>query len=140
MSSSCSSYQYLLTRSHNPTFLLPVFETTAPSSSAFGRSSGTGSAAVLLPPSSGVCVGYTPVPLLSMLARTGSLPPTVPKGETFAGTLYKTLGDARRKSSGPVLLFPEATTSNGRAVLKFGEGVIAEEVGSEGMVWIKFMR
>jgi 1-acyl-sn-glycerol-3-phosphate acyltransferase len=74
------------------------------------------------------------------LARTGSLPPTVAKGEQFDGTLYKTLAEARRKASGPVLLFPEATTSNGRAVLNFGDGVIAEEVGAEGMVWIKFMR
>jgi len=75
-----------------------------------------------------------------MIASTGSLPPTVTKDAKFEGTLYRTLAEARAKSPGPVLLFPEATTSNGRAVLKFGEGVIAEEPGKEGVVWIKFMR
>lgn len=75
-----------------------------------------------------------------MLGRTGSLPPTISKGETFTGTMYKTIADARRKTQGPIVLFPEGTTSNGRAVLKFGEGVISEEIGKEGAVWIKFVR
>jgi 1-acyl-sn-glycerol-3-phosphate acyltransferase len=87
-----------------------------------------------------VCVGYVAVPLLSLLARIGALPPTIEKGAPLPTGTFKTLSEARRRASGPVCLFPEATTSNGRAVLKFGEGVIAEEVGKEGAVWIKYIR
>lgn len=41
------------------------------------------------------------------------------------------------------MLFPEGTTGNGRAILKFGEGILAEgDVGGddEGIVWVKFFR
>ena len=80
------------------------------------------------------------VTLPALLARTGSLPETFavpPKG------MYKTLRDARKSERGPVALFPEGTTGNGRAVLRFGEGVLAEaDIGSEqeGTIWIKFIK
>ncbi|TXT08814.1 hypothetical protein VHUM_02942 [Vanrija humicola] len=122
---------------HNPTFLVPVFAAPAASGETFGRATGTGSASILLPSSSARCDGYEAVSALSLLARTGALPPTT--GST-QGTVFKTLADARKAAPGPVLLFPEATTSNGRAVLRFGEGVLAEEVGKDGIVWIKFTR
>ncbi|KAL0245442.1 hypothetical protein I308_104568 [Cryptococcus tetragattii IND107] len=128
---------------HNPTFLLPVY-----SNDIFqelpktGRHTGTGSAAIngptalVQPP----LLGYLPYTLTSLLARTG-LPPAQydvpPKG------MYKTLREARRKEKRPVVLFPEGTTGNGRAILKFGEGVLAEgDVGGddEGIVWVKFFR
>ncbi|KAK4685093.1 hypothetical protein P7C73_g5070, partial [Tremellales sp. Uapishka_1] len=57
--------------------------------------------------------------------------------------MYKTLREARRKERGPVVLFPEGTTGNGRALLRFGEGSLAEgDVGGddEGLVWIKYLR
>jgi 1-acyl-sn-glycerol-3-phosphate acyltransferase len=57
--------------------------------------------------------------------------------------MYKTLRDARRREKGPVVLFPEGTTGNGRAVLRFPEGTIGEaDMGGddEGIVWIKFFR
>ncbi|KAL1405891.1 hypothetical protein Q8F55_007571 [Vanrija albida] len=123
---------------HNPTFLLPVFAAPASSGETFGRSTGTGSASILLPSSSSRCEGYVAVSALALLSRTGALPPTL--GEVDAAKVFKTLADARRAAPGPVLLFPEATTSNGRAVLRFGEGVLAEEVGKDGIVWIKFTR
>jgi 1-acyl-sn-glycerol-3-phosphate acyltransferase len=75
-----------------------------------------------------------------MLGRTGQLPLIVavpPLG------MYKTLKEARRRENRPVVLFPEGTTSNGRAILRFGEGVLAEgDVGGDqdGQVWIKYLR
>ena len=80
------------------------------------------------------------VPLPALLARTGSLPETYavpPKG------MYKTLRDARKSERGPVVIFPEGTTGNGRAVLRFGEGILGEaDIGShqEGNIWVKFIK
>ncbi|GFZ46932.1 hypothetical protein JCM24511_04158 [Saitozyma sp. JCM 24511] len=128
---------------YNPTFLLPIFapiETATPSKPSTGRHTGTGSAALSTSLPSPPLLGYLPVPLASVLARTGSLPeehPTTPRG------MYKTLKDARRRERGPVVLFPEGTTGNGRALLKFAEGTLAEgDLGGydEGIVWIKFFR
>ncbi|WVQ80134.1 hypothetical protein IAT38_002236 [Cryptococcus sp. DSM 104549] len=126
---------------HSPTFLLPVFsshnEHNAPKT---GRHTGTGSANISTTLAQPPFLGYLPVPLLSLIARTGSLPDTYdipPKG------MYKTLRDARRKEKRPVVVFPEGTTGNGRALLKFGEGTLAEgDVGGDdqGIVWIKFLR
>lgn len=81
-----------------------------------------------------------PISLPDLLARTGSLPDTCtspPQG------MYKTLRDARKKERRPVALLPEGTTGNGRAVLRFGEGILAEsDVGGdqEGIVWVKYMK
>ena len=124
---------------YNPTFVLPVF---SPASTATrgstGRHTGTGSAninnALPQPP----LLGYVGVPLLAMLAKTGSLPET---HSTPPKSLFKTLKDARMKCAGPVVLFPEATTGNGRAVLRFAEGTLLEEdIGTEGITWITYLR
>lgn len=134
-----------LTDRHNPTFLLPVFSAMpdVPSDAPkFGRQTGTGSASIQTnqtlpqPP----LLGYVPVPLLQLLARTGSAPDQV--NVPLKG-MYKTLKDARRREKRPVVLFPEGTTGNGRAVLRFGEGSLAEgDVGGDqdGIVWVKYLR
>ncbi|KAK8864715.1 hypothetical protein IAR55_001969 [Kwoniella newhampshirensis] len=126
---------------HNPTFLLPVFSSSsAHATPTTGRHTGTGSAAISTTLAQPPLLGYLPVSLPALIARTGSLADTYatpPKG------MYKTLREARRKEGRPVVLFPEGTTSNGRAVLKFGEGTLAEgDVGGddEGIVWIKFFK
>lgn len=141
----------LLTTFYNPVFLLPVFSSlpslpdtpsSLPSTPKPGRATGTGSAnlsslqTLPQPP----LLGYVKVPFWQMIRRTGRLPPTAdvpPLG------MYKTLREARRKEKRPVVLFPEGTTGNGRAVLRFGEGVLAEgDVGGDqdGQVWIKYIR
>ncbi|WVR06750.1 hypothetical protein IAU60_003785 [Kwoniella sp. DSM 27419] len=126
---------------HNPTFLLPVFsDQTAQSAAKTGRHTGTGSASITTSVPEPPLLGYMPYSLSAMLTRTGSLPDrfsVAPKG------LYKTLKEARRKEGRPVVLFPEATTGNGRALLRFAEGTLSEaDVGgdNEGIVWIKFLR
>jgi hypothetical protein len=126
---------------YNPTFLLPTFtpldETSTQST---GRHTGTGSANISTSQPQPKFLGYTPIPLLALLARTGSLPPTE---EVLSVGSYKTLKGARRGEKRVVVLLAEGTTSNGRAVLKFPEGVLEEgDIGrdDEGIVWLKFFR
>ena len=127
---------------YNPTFLLPTFSPPEVTPEKFGRSTGTGSAAIQTA-SSGPqppCLGYVPVSLVDLIRRTGL---TAPTASTPPVGLYKTLRDARRKEKRPVVLFPEGTTGNGRAVLRFGEGVLADEdIGGDqpGQVFIKAFR
>jgi hypothetical protein len=130
---------------HNPTFLLPVFEPLpelALVTQKTGRHTGTGSASLSQPKVSQPQprhLGYMPVSLLQMLVRTGQLPPQAdipPLG------MYKTLKEARRMKSGPVVLFPEGTTSNGKAILRFGDGVLLEDEFRDqtGVIWIKYFK
>jgi len=61
----------------------------------------------------------------------------------LAAGSYKSLRSARRGEKRVVVLLAEGTTSNGRAVLKFPEGVLEEgDIGrdDEGIVWLKFFR
>lgn len=106
---------------------------------SFGRSTGTGSANIsasstIQPP----CAGYIAVSPLALMARSGTLPPLV--AEVGNAKVYPTLAAARRAIRAPVVLFPEATTSNGRAVLRLGEGVLSEDISESGVVWVKFIR
>ncbi|OCF74403.1 hypothetical protein I204_04775 [Kwoniella mangroviensis CBS 8886] len=131
---------------HNPTFLLPIFSTasssTAPTAKT-GRHTGTGSASINLSSSSTQpdLIGYEPIPLFALLGRTGSLPPTYDLPPTTK--YYKNLREARRKEGRPVVLFPEGTTSNGREILRFADGVLDGSDftgGEDGQVWIKYFR
>jgi hypothetical protein len=127
---------------YNPTFLLPTFaplelELTTQST---GRHTGTGSANISTSQAQPNFLGYTPIPLLALLSRTGGLPPTE---EVLSVGSYKTLKGARRGEKRVVVLLAEGTTSNGRAVLKFPEGVLEEgDIGrdDDGIVWLKFFR
>lgn len=124
---------------YNPIFLLPIFSPPDAPPERFGRSTGTGSAAIQTslsgpqPP----CLGYVPVSLLEIIKRTGE---TAPTSSTAPLGMYKSLREARRKERRPVVLFPEGTTGNGRAILRFGEGVLVDEDVSgdqPGQVFIK---
>ena len=115
----------------NPVFVLPVCETldvpsatptSIPLSRTPGRRTGTGSAALSSPPAGSrtptprvPIAGFRRVGLLRMLAATGHLP-------LLAGTAKPVpLEDIRACADRPVVVFPEGTTSNGRALLRFAE-------------------
>ncbi|KAJ6539252.1 hypothetical protein B0H19DRAFT_349896 [Mycena capillaripes] len=86
-----------------------------------GRRTGTGSANITAT-SRGVTarvpiVGFRQVSLLSVLRYTASTPPF---GTTALGS-YQSLEDIRRHAGRPIVVFPECTTSNGRALLRFAD-------------------
>lgn len=128
---------------YNPTFLLPTFaplQDSTPDQAQTGRHTGTGSANISTTQPQPDFLGYTPIPLLTLLARTGQLPIT--ENVLSVGS-YKTLKGARRGEKRVVVLLAEGTTSNGRAVLKFPEGILQEgDIGKddEGIVWLNFFR
>ena len=59
-------------------------------------------------------VGFHRVSLLSMLEATGHVP-------TSAVSQPESLDQIRTNSAGPVVVFPECTTSNGRGLLRFSD-------------------
>ncbi|KAJ7068175.1 hypothetical protein C8F01DRAFT_595241 [Mycena amicta] len=120
----------------NPVFVLPVTETgpsPAPTRSEAvshtpGRRTGTGSANI----QSSTRTATVPVPiagfreasLLSMICFTGHTPP-------FGATKYLSLEEIRTRARRPVVVFPECTTSNGRALLRFAN-VFKQKVPVQG--------
>ncbi|KAF8308797.1 hypothetical protein DL93DRAFT_2086438, partial [Clavulina sp. PMI_390] len=115
----------------NPTFVLPIAtpppqtEVESPSPSRVtGRRTGTGSANVSLPTtastprSRSAIQGFREVSLLKILASTGRIPPF---GIDNSSTPPRSLEDIRKSARGPVVAFPECTTSNGRALLRFAQ-------------------
>ena len=117
--------------SFNPTFILSVVDTldipspaekSGPLSRTPGRRTGTGSAAISSPasrtPTQRIPIqGFRRVGLLRMLVSTAHLP--LVAGSTSAKP--ETLEEIRSRSDRPVVVFPECTTSNGRALLRFAD-------------------
>ncbi|KAK7061639.1 hypothetical protein R3P38DRAFT_2830651 [Favolaschia claudopus] len=114
----------------NPIFVLPVAEsspspaTTAPASETVshtpGRRTGTGSANIAMA-KRGIStripiLGFRQVSLLSALRSTGYTPPF---GNAKAGESHQSLEELRKRADRPIVIFPECTTSNGRALLRF---------------------
>lgn len=93
-----------------------------------GRKTGTGSANITMPtPVSTARArapirGFKQVSLLRMISLTGRFPPF---GEDSRG--LKSLDEIRKSAGRPVVVFPECTTSNGRALLQFAD-VFSTEV------------
>lgn len=146
----------LCLHSYNPTFLLPIHAPPALSPSdlgtagtATGRQTGTGSAQITLPSISNVAqtplLGFKPMRLYQMIGLTGQTPldffNAYHQGGEGAGKLYS-LREARDKIYGPLVVFPEGTTSNGRALLRFGKDVLADvDVPvRRGSVWVTSFR
>lgn len=118
--------------SFNPVFVLPVCSTldislpssapSTPLSRTPGRRTGTGSAAISAPaaraPTARVpLAGFRRVGLLGMLAAAGHLPLVA----RAASSPAEALEDVRGAADRPVVVFPEGTTSNGRALLRFAD-------------------
>ncbi|KAF9568960.1 hypothetical protein CPC08DRAFT_678544 [Agrocybe pediades] len=114
----------------NPVFVLPVTNTipespngtrgSTPVSYTPGRRTGTGSANVQMSSRSTSprvpIAGFQQVSLLTMITRTGNVPVY---GASAIPVL--SLEEIRRNASGPVVVFPECTTSNGRGLLRFAD-------------------
>ncbi|KAG8934231.1 hypothetical protein FRC01_004311 [Tulasnella sp. 417] len=112
----------------NPIFLLPVAEqpsstdsgTTTPQSTP-GRRTGTGSAAISTPTNYSrprvPILGWKQASLLEMISHSGHGPLPPRKGDATPLSLEQ----IREKAGRPVVVFPECTTSNGRAVLRFAD-------------------
>ncbi|KZS97783.1 hypothetical protein SISNIDRAFT_546835 [Sistotremastrum niveocremeum HHB9708] len=120
----------------NPVFVLGVAEPPVPStaslSSVPGRKTGTGSAAISSPaktPSAKApIVGFVPVSLLKAISSCGKPPLSLDE----ASIKPQRLDDIRRSKSRPIAVFPELTSSNGRALLRF-----ANVFGDQSSVPIK---
>ncbi|KAH9977975.1 hypothetical protein BGW80DRAFT_1165715 [Lactifluus volemus] len=109
----------------DPIFVLPVSNGPDQQHDTFhetrttGRKTGTGSAAISLPgrPTSrrASIIGFRKASLLRMVLSTGNTPLS-PSNDN-----YSSLEEIRRTANGPVVVFPECTTSNGRGLLKFAD-------------------
>ncbi|KZT50110.1 hypothetical protein CALCODRAFT_488947 [Calocera cornea HHB12733] len=132
---------------YRATLVLPVAAPPAPPAAAAqgspisstGRRTGTGSAAISLPPPVSAqprapILGFRPVSLLQMLAAVGRAPPFFPRAEHQQG---EPLEEIRKRAKGPVLVFPECTTTNGRALARFADVFGASTVPPKGYhVWL----
>jgi len=124
----------------NPTFILPVAKSPArlmdgpikSPTQVTGRHTGTGSANVQSPTTTSTShsqspiVGFREVSLLKMLSVSGCIPPF---GINTSSSVIRPLEEIRKSSKGPIVVFPECTTSNGRGLLRFaqifGEGPLS---------------
>jgi len=87
---------------------------------ATGRKTGTGSAAIshtTKPLAQRVNIaGFRKASLLQTITCTGRAPLDASRGGN-----YSSLEEIRSSANGPVVVFPECTTSNGRGLLRFAE-------------------
>ncbi|TFK43630.1 hypothetical protein BDQ12DRAFT_675302 [Crucibulum laeve] len=112
----------------NPIFVLPVCEclptpptfsrSSTPITHTPGRRTGTGSANIQSPGRSPAAripiIGFREVSLLSIIRSTGRTP------LADSGSM-QSFEEIRKKSSRPLVVFPECTTSNGRGLLRFAD-------------------
>ncbi|KAI0307344.1 hypothetical protein B0F90DRAFT_1814108 [Multifurca ochricompacta] len=109
----------------DPIFVLPVSIAPVqqpdilPRARGTGRSTGTGSAAVLHPIRStsqrANISGFRKVSLLRMITFTGNTPFDVSNDK------HSSIEEIRLTANRPVVVFPECSTSNGRGLLRFAE-------------------
>ncbi|KAF9783036.1 hypothetical protein BJ322DRAFT_1074087 [Thelephora terrestris] len=119
----------------DPVFVLPVTEplqlnsdtSSTPTVQKLGRRTGTGSAAISnsatfasktrQPTPRAQVLGFKVVSIWYILAHTGRVPV-----RAFGDReRYESLEEVRKRALGPVVVFPECTTSNGRGLLRFAD-------------------
>ncbi|KJA29963.1 hypothetical protein HYPSUDRAFT_60806 [Hypholoma sublateritium FD-334 SS-4] len=112
---------------YNPVFVIPIPATvpetlsnslpSTPVTHTPGRRTGTGSANIQVQPRMSTAqtpiTGFKEISLLSMINFTGRVP--------MPDSMISSLEDIRSRSTRPVVVFPECTTSNGRGLLRFAE-------------------
>ncbi|KAG8746397.1 hypothetical protein FRC10_005108 [Ceratobasidium sp. 414] len=116
---------------YNPLFVLPVYAPkprSAASSDAPltpGRRTGTGSAQIATSSAAPrqQIPGFRTASLLEVILATGHVPPY----GSSSSTITTTIEDIRARADRPLVVFPECTTSNGRALLRFADVFIAGE-------------
>lgn len=64
-------------------------------------------------------LGFQQASLLQMIRGTGRVPPYF--NQKSGAKTFHSLEEIRQRATRPIVVFPECTTSNGRAVLRFGE-------------------
>jgi len=119
----------------DPVFVLPITEpvqldldTSANTTvQTPGRRTGTGSAAISnsatfasktrRPTRRAKVLGFKAVSFWSVLAHTGRVPIQTSNDKER----YESLEEVRERAQGPVVVFPECTTSNGRGLLRFAD-------------------
>ncbi|KAB5596349.1 acyltransferase-like protein [Ceratobasidium theobromae] len=114
---------------YNPIFVLPVCAGPAQSSAQNnapptpGRRTGTGSAQIATASAAPrqQILGFRTATFLEVIRVTGRTPPY----DSPITTVTSTIEDIRSKSDRPVVVFPECTTSNGRALIRFADVFIA---------------
>ncbi|QRW16406.1 hypothetical protein RhiXN_04407 [Rhizoctonia solani] len=114
---------------YNPQFVLPVCasptlsatQTTAPATP--GRRTGTGSAQVSTASAARrqQILGFRTASLLEMILATGHVPPY----GSSTSTVMATIEDIRAQCDRPLVVLPECTTSNGRALIRFADVFVA---------------
>ena len=97
-----------------------------------GRHTGTGSANIDLPSVSAVpqspLLGYMPVGLATMVRSTGQTPATTyDTWRSGKDTKLYSLNELCDQAPGPVVLFPEGTTTNGRGLLRLSKGLFGPD-------------
>ncbi|KAG8703549.1 hypothetical protein FRC08_002766 [Ceratobasidium sp. 394] len=114
---------------YNPLFVLPVCAAKPQSAASSvtpptpGRRTGTGSAQIAtssVSPRQQI-LGFRTASFLEVIRATGHVPPY----GSPSSTITTTIEDIRAQADRPLVVFPECTTSNGRALLRFADVFIA---------------
>ncbi|KAG8730938.1 hypothetical protein FRC12_019986, partial [Ceratobasidium sp. 428] len=114
---------------YNPLFVLPVCaqKSQLASTNAVpltpGRRTGTGSAQIATSSAAPhqQILGFRTVSFLEAIMATGHVPPY----GSSSSTITTTIEDIRAKANRPLVVFPECTSSNGRALLRFSDVFVA---------------
>ncbi|QRV87712.1 hypothetical protein RhiJN_15730 [Ceratobasidium sp. AG-Ba] len=114
---------------YDPIFVLPVCASKPHSTASTitpltpGRRTGTGSAQIATSSAAPrqQILGFRTASLFEVILATGHVPPY----GSSTSTITTTIEDIRSRADRPLVVFPECTTSNGRALLRFADVFVA---------------
>lgn len=114
----------------NPVFVLPVVSYS--DSAAFGSSSPVNRRQdkSLSHRAESTLLGYKTVTVFDIVRATGFTPPY--NGIVSNNATAQSLSSIRSRAKGPVVVFPEYTTSNGRGLLQFVDFQKTEKLTAQG--------